>query len=61
MIAQCPASAEPSYVIATLDRHDPAYDVALNKARPWRAKARLGEIYRERMVDDPRSRERTSF
>lgn len=61
VIAQCPASAKPSYAVATLDRHDPAYDVALNKARPWRAKARLGEIYRQRMVDDPRSRDRTSF
>lgn len=60
VIATCP-KAEPGYVAATLDRSNPAYDIALYKARPWRAKARLGAIYRERMVDDVRSRDRTGY
>lgn len=29
-----------SFVYGKLDRHDPRYDVALNKARPWRAHVR---------------------
>lgn len=33
--------------MATLDRRDPAFDVALNKARPWRRIARQGDIYRD--------------
>ncbi|KFL32334.1 hydrolase [Devosia riboflavina] len=61
VIAHCPATAEAGFVVATLDRNKPDYDIALNKARPWRAKARLGDIYRERMVDDARSRERTRY
>lgn len=61
VISHCPASAEASLAVARLDRNDPNYDVALNKARPWRAKARLGDIYRERMVDDARSWDRTNY
>lgn len=33
--------------VATLDRADPRYDIALNKARPWRRLARKGDIYRQ--------------
>ena len=46
--------------IATIDREDPAFAVALTQARPWRATARRGTIYRTRAVDDPRSWDRTS-
>lgn len=60
-IAHCPAKAEAGFVVAVLDRNNPNFDVALNKARPWRARARLGDIYRERMVDDARSRDRTRY
>ncbi|MES0022407.1 MULTISPECIES: carbon-nitrogen hydrolase family protein [unclassified Mesorhizobium] len=59
--ALCPASPIPCYAVAVLDRDDPDYDVPLQKARPWRAKARLGEIYREKMVDDTRSRNRGGY
>lgn len=38
--------------LASLDRLDPAYDIALNKARPWRARARQGDIYREKLPKD---------
>lgn len=47
--ARAPERAEPGLALARLDRSDPGYDVALNKARPWRAKARQGEIYREKL------------
>lgn len=33
--------------VATLDRTEPRYDIALNKARPWRRIARQGDIYRD--------------
>lgn len=61
VIVHCLASHETSYVVATLDRSDPHYDIALNKARPWRSKARRGEIYRDCLVDDIRSRDRASY
>lgn len=61
VIVHCRAAAEPDFAVATLDRNNPDYDIALNKARPWRARARLGDIYRARMVDDPRSRERNRY
>ena len=60
-IGLCPASLVSSYTLAVLDRNDPAYEIPLQKARPWRAQARSGEIYRQRMVDDPRSRERSQY
>ncbi len=59
--ARCPPSHEPGIARTVLDRHDPAYDIALNKARPWRRLAREGAIYRERLSDDPRSRCRDEF
>lgn len=48
-------------IIGDLDRSDPAFAMALTKSRPWRESARLGEIYRERLVDDPRSEVLTQF
>lgn len=51
-------SGENALVTALLDRDDPAYDIPLNKARPWRRRARQGDIYREKMVEDPRSHDR---
>lgn len=53
------AAGAADLICVTLDRRDPALAVALNKARPWRAVARDGAIYRERHVDDVRSRDRT--
>ncbi len=38
---------------------DPAWEIPLRRARPWRAAARAGQIYADRRVDDPRSRDRT--
>ncbi|GIM94831.1 carbon-nitrogen hydrolase family protein [Paractinoplanes toevensis] len=51
------APAEPAVV--TLDRDAPEFHIALDLARPWRAEANQGDIYRSRRVDDPRSTDRT--
>ncbi len=58
---QCPAAAEPNLATTVLDRDNPVYDIPLQKARPWRRRARKGDIYREQIVDDPRSRERGGY
>lgn len=50
---------EHDFVVSDIDTTDPSFHVALCLARPWRAQARLGDIYTRRRVDDPRSRERT--
>jgi predicted amidohydrolase len=58
-LAPVPDGAE--LVVADLDRDAPGLHVALNLARPWRADARQGDIYRTRRVDDPRSADRTCW
>lgn len=55
------AGGESGLVVGRLDRTDPALRVALESARPWRARARGGDIYEERRVTDERSRVRTQF
>jgi predicted amidohydrolase len=60
-MAQCAQAPEPGLVVAVLDRTDPTYDIPLQKGRPWRAKARQGDIYREKLVDDPRSHTRDEY
>ena len=55
------ADARTELIVGELDRNDPMFDIALNKARPWRAVAREGMIYRSRQVEDARSRDRASF
>jgi predicted amidohydrolase len=59
--AESPSEGGEGLAIGALDRTEPRYDIALNKARPWRAAARLGNIYEARRVDDVRSRDRSSF
>lgn len=60
-IGQCSSISAPGMVMATLNRDDPLYEVALQKARPWRARARQGDIYRKEMIDHPRSRNRQEY
>jgi predicted amidohydrolase len=58
------AAAAPSVSGIVLDRLDvarPEWKIALEHARPWRAMAREGSIYRQRYVQDPRSDQKTSF
>lgn len=52
--AAAPSSGS-ALTINSMDPADPQWEIALNRARPWRAKARDGEIYREWRVQDPRS------
>ncbi|GAA2144294.1 carbon-nitrogen hydrolase family protein [Nocardioides koreensis] len=55
------AGAEAGLVVGELDRDAPELEGALRYARPWRAVARVGDIYEERRVTDPRSEARTEF
>lgn len=57
----CDASSQTGLAIAILDRDDAHYEIALRRARPWRAKARAGEIYRDRMCNDIRSLDRRAY
>jgi len=47
-VAQCAPGGR--LAVAEIDRSDPAFDIALNRARPWRAAARKGDIYRTAMM-----------
>ena len=58
------ATATPSLsglAIELLDMNDPRWEIALHRAKPWRAKAREGAIYRHRFVQYPRSTLKTGF
>jgi predicted amidohydrolase len=54
-MAQAAGQIAPGIVATELDRADPRFDVALNKARPWRRVAREGAIYAARRAGDPSS------
>jgi hypothetical protein len=41
-LGRCPADGTPSVVCVDIDPDDPSLDVALRKAKPWRARARAG-------------------
>ncbi len=60
-LSQPLANGAPGLVCSAIDRADARFDVAIRKARPWRASARSGEIYAEKRVDDVQSKNRTSF
>lgn len=60
-IARCPDDRTPGLVINDLDRGASDLDTPLNKARPWRARARSGELHNAARVSDPRSDDRNSF
>ncbi len=46
-------------VVDDLDRSAPELDIALNKARPWRASIPTDPRYKTRQLNDPRSTNRT--
>jgi hypothetical protein len=54
--ARCSDQPQAGFVTLLLDRDDPIYDIPFKKARLWREKAKQGDIYREKMVDDPEAR-----
>ena len=57
-LAVVAAPEEP--VTTVLDRDAPQFHVELGLARPWRAEANRGDIYRSRRVEDLRSSDRTA-
>jgi predicted amidohydrolase len=57
--ARCEADGQPGVSLGQLDRS--RYDIPLNKARPWRATARAGQIYADRRVVDRRSADKLAF
>jgi predicted amidohydrolase len=54
-------SWESGIVVDLLDEHCPRWEIALHRAKPWRAEVREGSIYRQRCVRDPRSDVKSSF
>lgn len=48
-------------LVTEVDREDPRWEIALRRARPWRAEAREGSAYRAARVEDPRSRDRRAL
>jgi predicted amidohydrolase len=48
-------------VFNTLNRDDPALEIPLCYARPWRARARTDPEYNVRQIDDARSSDRTGL
>lgn len=54
-ISQAAPDGASAIVIADLDRGSEALRGALEFARPWRARARSGDLHRQARVDDPRS------
>lgn len=51
VISHCLAEPRNQLAFASLERNDPAYDIPLYKARPWRRAARQGDIYREKQIE----------
>jgi hypothetical protein len=47
--------------VGLLDEDHPRWEIALHRARPWRARAREGSIYRGHYVQDPRSEMKSGF
>lgn len=60
IVSTAPAGDE-GLVMGVLDESCEQWKVALQFARPWRARAREGAIYRERYVEDGRSTNKQSF
>jgi predicted amidohydrolase len=57
VVAQCKPN-QADVTLHMLNRDEPRWDIPLNKARPWRKKARAGNIYHAKHITDPRSRTR---
>lgn len=60
-IAQASADGGDHLVIADLDRGAAALRGALEMARPWRVRARLGDLHEAARVSDPRSSDTSAF
>ncbi|GHH73287.1 amidohydrolase [Streptomyces sulfonofaciens] len=61
-LTRCPADGTAGLTWADLDRRDPRFAYALDMCRPWRTRARAGDLYEARRVTgDPRSTDRMRF
>jgi len=60
-ISRAPNDETSALAMGTINRDDPHYDIPVHKARPWRTRCIAGEPYRDLLVEDERSRDRTSF
>jgi len=61
-IVQMAPADQATVIVNQLNPADPQWKVPLHYARPWRSKAREGEIYRaQQRVDDPRSLNKSQF
>lgn len=60
-LARAPADGQTALLVADLDRRAESLFVALNHNRPWRARARAGELHAAARVEDPRSADRSRF
>lgn len=60
-IARAPSDRTAALVVSDLDRNSANLEIALKRARPWRARARDGELHEAARVIDPRSTDMTRF
>lgn len=60
-ISKAAADGSSALVIADLDRGSEDLLSALEHARPWRARARLGDLHQQARVEDPRSADLSQF
>lgn len=60
-VARAPADGTSAVVIADLDRTADSLQIAIKHARPWRARARLGDLHNQARVIDPRSTDTRHF
>lgn len=51
ILATCGRGAS-GLVVGEIDPSDAKWDIPMNKARPWRRRARMGEIYREHRLKE---------
>lgn len=54
IVTRCRKNSQ-TFALSTLDKGAPEWNVALNKARPWRALAREGNIYRSQLASQEHS------
>ena len=54
-------TTDEGLIIEHMDKNAPELDIALNKARPWRASIGTNDLYKTRHINDPRSTNRTGI
>ena len=60
IVSECQKGSS-DITINTIDLDAEAWDIPIQKARPWRTEAREGSIYRTRYVSDDRSENKQIF